>query len=104
MLVWYLFGAGVAVLAGGRLLLLHPGEPVDLLEPLGHLEHLGEATSHAGHLGHPLAARVSRSLRDGECRTSFYATWQGVDEESPLSLFQHLGLFILSKALSTIES
>ena len=98
MLVWYLFGAGVAFLAGGRLLLLHPGEPVDLLEPLGHLEHLGEATSHAGHLGHPLAARVSRSLRDGEWRPSFYATWQGVDEEFPLSLFQHLGLFILSKA------
>ena len=88
----------MAVVAGGRLLLLHPGEPVDLLEPLGHLEHLGEATSHAGHLGHPLAARVSRSLRDGEWRPSFYATWQGVDEESPLSLFQHLGLFILSKA------
>ena len=68
----------MAVLAGGRLLLLDPGEPVDLLEPLVHLEHLGEATSHAGHLGHLLSVRVSRLLRDGECRPSFYAAWQGV--------------------------
>ena len=73
----------MAVHGGVHLLLLHPGEPIDLLEPLGHLEHLGEATSHVGHLGHPLAARVSRSLRGGECRPSFYATWQGVDFPFP---------------------
>merc|ERR1711934_719413 len=58
-----LFRAGVAVLACGRLLSLLPGEPVNLLEPLGHLDHLGEATSHVGHLGHPFAVRVSRILR-----------------------------------------
>ena len=77
-----LFWASVAVLAGGRLLLLHPGEPVDLLEPLGHPEHLWEATSHVGYLRHLLAARVSRLLRNRECKRSFYAAWQGIDKDS----------------------
>ena len=78
-LCWHLFRASVAVLAGGGPLLLDPGEPVDLLEPLGHLDHLGEAASHVGHLGHPLAARVSGLLMEGECRPSFYTAWKGVD-------------------------
>ena len=56
----------MAVLAGGRLLLLHPGKPVDLLEPLRYPEHPGEATSHVGNLCHTWAAKVSRLLRDGE--------------------------------------
>ena len=82
MLVWYLFGAGVAFLAGGRLLLLHPGEPVDLLEPFGHPQHLREATSHAGYLGHPFAVMVSRLLREEECKPGFYAALQGFSKGS----------------------
>ena len=94
-----LFWASVAVLAGGRLLLLDPGEPVDLLEPLGHPEHLWEASSHVGYLGHLLAARISRLLRNRECKRSFYAAWQGVDKDSThFHFFQHVGLSFCQKS------
>ena len=79
---FYLFWTSVAVLALGHLLLLHPGEPVDLLEPFGHLQHLREATSHAGYLGHPFAVMVSRLLREGECKPGFYAALQGFNKGS----------------------
>ena len=72
----------MAVLALGHLLLLHPGEPVDLLEPFGHPQHLREATSHAGYLGHPVAVMVSRLLRKGECKPGFYAALQGFNKGS----------------------
>ena len=89
-LCWHLFRAGVAVVAGGGPLLLDPVEPVDLLEPLGHFDHLGEAASHVGHLGHPLAARVNWLLMEEECRPSFYTAWQcrkGSTRREPTFLF-----------------
>ena len=60
----YLLGVNVAILTGGSLLFFNPVKPVDPLEPLGCLHHLGEAASQRGHLSHTYTSRIYRLLRN----------------------------------------
>ena len=60
----HLLGVNVATLTGGSPLFFNPIKPVDPLEPLGCLYHLGEAASQRGHLSHTYTSRISRLLRN----------------------------------------